>query len=728
MLRLLTVLLTVSVCSASETLTAFRTEKAPQIDGIPDDSVWETAEPLLASFVQHRPDCGEPMSEETVIRVLYDHRFLYFSFIMRDSRPESFVRMVAPRDHDFASEWIGVWLDTFDDDNNAYFFYVSVDNVQQDGRLSEVGGWDQNWDGVWRSATSVSDSGWSAELAIPFSDLRYSSDREQTWGVNFKRTMTRTNESGFLFRMQDNGGIRIQDFGQLRGLEDLPASRNLQLRPYGAGRINYDTEADGSLDTWASAGLDTRVGLSSQLILDLTVNPDFGQVEADPDQVNLSHWETYLSEKRPFFLEGSEMFAMPFNLFYSRRIGSVAQNGDLIPILGGAKLTGAAGGFRIGFLEAVTGRIRDGGTTHARPSSYAAGRIVREFGEGTYIGLSGTSTDIPAQGGEEYSYGRAAALDGQLTFLDYHTLNAAIGGTWNSVDSLWKDNLSYRGWYKYHDGRLDMSCGVHRSQENFDANLMGYTRSTGEIETWADAGLYQPVTGSSIFQHYWVGFTAWYDMVPDGPVTSRGISLNSGTVFRNRYHIAFDIGWDGDWTDRYEGPQGTEYKGGMNCGFSCSSDYRKPLHGDLWGGLNTYCEGWKRYLGSWIRYRPLPFFSIDADLNWSTTEDARKYDWSRTQWGTRDTDWRSVEIGGNLMFSNDLGLRLTSQLSRFAAEWDSGDRSREYSHWLNVLLSWRFMPGSMYYLMVGENADPDETTGDSGDPELILYSKVTWLF
>ncbi|OPL18298.1 MAG: hypothetical protein AVO35_05470 [Candidatus Aegiribacteria sp. MLS_C] len=721
------VLLILSVCSATEAVTALRTEEAPRIDGIADEPVWETAEPLRANFVQHRPDCGEPMSEETVIRVLFDDRCLYFSFIMKDSLPEAFVRMVAPRDHDFASEWIGVWLDTYNDDNNAYFFYVSVDNVQQDGRLSEVGGWDQNWDGVWRSATSVSDSGWSAELAIPFSDLRYSGTDEQEWGVNFQRNTTRTSESGFLFRMQDDGDVRIEDFGELRGLEELPASRSLQLRPYGVGRMNYDSGTDESLDTWVSAGMDTRVGLSSQLILDLTVNPDFGQVEADPDQVNLSHWETYLSEKRPFFLEGSDMFAMPFNLFYSRRIGSVAQNGDLIPILGGAKLTGTAGGFRIGFLEAVTGRIRDGDETLAGTTSYSAGRVIREFGEGTYLGLSGTSTDIPSQGGEECSYGRAAALDGQITLLDDHTLNASMGGTWNSTDIRWKDNLSYRGWYSYYDGRLDISCGFHRTQENFDANLIGYTSSTGDLETWADVELHQPATGSSVFQHYWAGITAWYDRVPGGPVTSRGISLNSGTVFRNRYHIALDIGWDGDWTDRYEGPQGTAYNGGMNYGFSCSSDYRKPLHGDLWGGLNNYCDGWNRYLGSWVRYRPFPCFSIDADLDWSTTDNARKYDWSGNQWGTRNTDWRSVEIGGNFMFSNDLGLRLTSQLSRFSDEWNSEDRSREYSHWMNVLLSWRFTPGSMYYLMVGESADPDETTGEYGDPEFILYSKVTWL-
>ncbi|MBN2586106.1 MAG: carbohydrate binding family 9 domain-containing protein [Candidatus Fermentibacteraceae bacterium] len=726
MKHLIAVLITAGLCSAQVAVSAARVIEAPVIDGVPDEAVWNLSVPVTEDFIQHRPHCGEPMSEETTVMVVYDERNIYFAFTMKDSCPERFVRMVAPRDHDFSSEWVGIWLDTFNDDNNAYFFFVNVDNVQQDGRLCAVSGWDQNWDGVWSSATAVSDPGWTAEFAIPFADLRYSREPEQLWGVNFKRTITRTNESGFLFRMEDSGDIRIEDFGDLCGLSNLPSNRTIELRPYGAGHIRYLPDGDDEWDPWMNAGIDAKVGLSSQLLLDLTVNPDFGQVEADPDQVSLSHWETYLSEKRPFFLEGSDMFSMPFNLFYSRRIGSIAPNGEIIPILGGAKLTGSAGGLRVGFLEACTGKVDEGEATLARTTNYVAGRLIEEFGEGTYIGLCATSTDIPESDGEEYVYGRSGALDGQVTFLDHHTINGAIAGTWNSTDSAWDDNLSYRGWYSFENERLDMSCGVYRSEDNFNANMIGYTSATGQVETWADADLYVPFSSSTVFQHWWGGIVGWYDRVPDGPVTAQGISFNTGTVFRNRCHIAFDMGYDGKRTDRYEGPDGTEYEGGMNYGFSCSSDYRKPLHGDLWAGINNYCEGWNRYAGSWMRYRPLPYFTLEADLDWSTTSDARKFDWESGGWGIRDTDWRSAELSANWMFTNELGLRITSQLSRFQLEWDSGYSGREYYHWLNALLSWQFRPGSMFYFMMGENAEPDEVTGDSGDPEFTVYTKLTW--
>ena len=712
--------------SADEPLKAVRVYEKPQIDGLLNEEVWNSAVPVSSGFVQHRPDCGEEMSEKTEIRVIYDSSHIYFYLRMFDSRPEEFRHVIAPRDEDFSSEWIGIWLDTFNDDNNAYFFYTNVDNVQQDGRLSEIGGWDSNWDGVWESATTVTDSSWNAEIAIPFSILRYSGRSRQAWGINFKRTMTRTNESGFLFRMADNGHIEIENFGTLLGLDSLPSSSQIDFRPYGAARLRYKPEAEEEWDPWANGGLDSRIGLSSELILDLTVNPDFGQVEADADQANLSHWETYLSEKRPFFLEGSDLFEMPFSLFYSRRIGAVAPNGDIIPILGGAKLTGSAGGFRIGFLDAYTGEITEDGETLTGRANYWAGRLVREFGRGTYLGLSGTSMDSPSNDISSYSYGRAAALDGQVTFLEDHELSGALGGTWNSYDQEWRDNLAYRAKYSYENHRLDLACGFNTKEENFDANAVGYTSSTGAVNSWIYGGLYTPLDESETIQNVWSNLNLWYDKVPGGDVTGRGISFNTGAMLSNRYHVGLDIGYDGSWTDRYEGPQGTEYEGGWNFEVSSSTDYRKPLHGSVWGGINSYRDGSYLFAGTWLCYKPTPSTSIEADIDYTKTWDTRKYSWSSSRWSSRDTDWRSLQMSLNWMFSNDLSVRLTSQVSRFSTSWDTGEEWRELSHWMNCLLSWRFQPGSMFYFMVGENADPDPVTGDFEEPEYTIYSKVTW--
>jgi hypothetical protein len=383
-------------------------------------------------------------------------------------------------------------------------------------------------------------------------------------------------------------------------------------------------------------------------------------------------------------------------------------------------------GFRIGFLNAYTGSVKDDGSTLVNPTNYAAGRIVREFGEGTYIGFSGTSTDIPRYDGSEYVYGRSGAVDAQVSFLENHRISSAIAGTWNSRDDQWKDNFAYRANYNYDSDRFDISGGSSFREENFDANMTGYTSSTGDVNTWINTGLYHPFSNSNVFQH-WVGYlNAWLSRAPGGPVTGRGIHLNSGLSFRNRYYISANLGFKGSWTDRYEGPDGTEYDGGLDMGFSCSTDPRKQLCGYIWGGRNSYCEGKSNYTGTSITFKPFTNISFDADLEWSWTSNARKYNWNFDEWDQRDTDWRSLELSTNWMFSNYFSLRLTSQVSRFSTEWNLGDSSRDLSHWMNVLLSWQFRPGSMFYFMIGENADPDEITGEFGKSEFTVFTKLTW--
>ncbi|MCK4807324.1 MAG: hypothetical protein KAT09_06745, partial [Candidatus Aegiribacteria sp.] len=370
--------------------------------------------------------------------------------------------------------------------------------------------------------------------------------------------------------------------------------------------------------------------------------------------------------------------------------------------------------------------IKESGSTLVHPTNYAAGRIIREFGRGTYIGFSGTSTDVPAHDGSLYSYGRSGAVDAQYSFLENHRINSAVAGTWNSDEKRWNDNYAYRTSYEYSNERFDFSGGISYREENFDANMIGYTSSTGDVNTWISSGLYHPYPESEALQHWWGNLNAWYDRVPGGPVTGRGIGFNTGLAFRNRYHVNCCLGYNGSHTDRYEGTEGTEYDGGLSCSFSCSSDSREQLHGSLWGGLNSYCEGTSNYAGTWINYKPSLNISIEADLNWNQTGDARKYDWNLEEWSHRNTDWRSLQLSGNWMFSNYFSFRLTSQMSRFDTEWEAEESSRDYRHWMNVLLSWQFRPGSMFFLMVGENADPDQQTGDFGEPEFTIFTKLTW--
>lgn len=719
-------LLITSAGYSQRTVQAVQIDEAPEIDGRPDEDIWQLAIPVNVDFIQHRPDCGEIMSEHTEIRLLYDDRTLYVAFTMHDSHPEEFIRSVTPRDFDSSSECIGIWLDTFNDNNNAYFFFTNIENVQQDGRLCEVAGLDSDWDAVWESATASSDSGWSAEYAIPFAILRYSDDIEQVWGVNFKRSIARTNESAFLFRMGDDGCINIRDFGELHGLNNLPDNQRIELRPYGAGRIQYLPDSEERWNLWGNAGLDCRIGISTNASIDLTINPDFGQIEADPDEVNLSHWESFLREKRPFFLEGADLFDLPFDLFYSRRIGAVASNGEIIPILGGAKLTGASGGLRFGLLEAYTGRISEDGEMFEPSANYSVGRVLKEFGNGSFIGACMTSTDIPQQENQDYSYGRSGALDAQIRIADLHTLYGALGGTWNSYACEWSDNLAYMGTYSFKNERLDCSTGLSYRDNMFNANMIGYTTSTGNLNSWVDMTLFHPFSGNPTLQEAWLNIYGHYDQTLGGEISSRRISLNSGVLFRNWFQVDGTIGYVGSQFDKYEGPDGVAYDQGMSWRLSCSNDSRKAFNFYLWGNGSTYRNGTSRTFWTWLNLKPAPHVSIEASIDWSTTSDALRYNWNSDAWDIRDTDWKSLELSCSYMFNTTLSLSVVSQISRFESDYELSEASESNYHWSNILLSWRFKPGSMFYFMVGENADPDEITGEYGEPDLTVFSKLTW--
>jgi len=357
--------------------------------------------------------------------------------------------------------------------------------------------------------------------------------------------------------------------------------------------------------------------------------------------------------------------------------------------------------------------------------NYSVARVLREFGEGTYIGGGITSTDIPGQMGSEYSYGRSAEFDGQVTLWGEHSFRGAIAGTCNSWMPEWKDNAAYRGYYSYDGERFTGSGGFSYREEDFDANLVGYTSSTGSVNTWASTGLYHPFEGSDALQHTWLDLGGHYDRVPGGEITSRGGYVNTGVVFTNRYHVEAGFNLNGPYTDRYEGPSGSEYDGGTHFNFSGSTDSRKKLYCYLWGGFGDYREGTSRDLGAWLNLKPLPQLSVGLDLDWSITSDARRYNWSIDNWDSRSTDWKSLQLSGSYMVGTDLSLTLTSQLSRFESEYALTGSSLSTRQWMNLLLGWSFTPGSMFYFMAGEHAEPDES-GELGEPGLTLFTKVTW--
>ncbi len=355
----------------------------PLIDGSLEDSAWE-AVPWTGDFLVHSPERGAPPTRETKVRMLYDDEAIYFAFRAYDD-PELIESRLGRRDQ-FPGDWVEVNIDSRNDKRTAFSFTLSVSGVQGDEAISEDGdNWDGNWNPIWFSGTRVDEEGWTAEMKIPYSQLRFPEQREHTWGIQITRRIQRAEERSTWQPMPLNAPGWVSYFGEIRGIRDIPAGGDAELVPYTVARNQYEDVASGRYggpDQDLRVGMDGKWLLGRDFVANFTLNPDFGQVEADPAQINLSAFETFFSEKRPFFIEGREAFAFGLsqavtgggfnsdNLFYSRRIGrrpqgawqeAAADEEDLVEapvnstILGALKLNGKTpGGWTIGLIESVT--------------------------------------------------------------------------------------------------------------------------------------------------------------------------------------------------------------------------------------------------------------------------------------------------------------------------------------------------------------------------------------
>ena len=427
------------------------------MDGVLDEEAWREA-PVITGFIQNDPEEGRPASQRTEVRILFDRENLYVAARLLDTADVS--TRLARRDVYMPdSDWFSIAVDSYHDHLTAYRFMVNPSGVRSDEVLSggESDHGDDSWDPVWQAETSVDEGGWSVEMRIPFSQLRFDDADVQRWGIQLERTIGRRQEqSVFSFTpKQERGGIAR--YGHLDGLSDVRQGGGLELLPYMVARAEYipvetpvdapfpDPFRDGS-DYRASGGLDLKYRLASNVTLNATVNPDFGQVELDPAVVNLTAYETRYEEKRPFFVEGADIFRFgdaggwegSNQLLYSRRIGGGTRGGapgavyEDVPssatILGAAKLTGrTANGWSVGVLEAVTaeevGRFVDrqgdrGEEVVAPRSNYLVGRVQRSLREGsTVMGAMATTVNRHLTGTGLAPTLRAEAYSGGMDLM-----------------------------------------------------------------------------------------------------------------------------------------------------------------------------------------------------------------------------------------------------------------------------------------------------------------------
>lgn len=350
------------------TLQAHHVQASISVDGRLDEAAWRQAE-AVSDFMQSEPEEGAPASQKTEVRVLYGPSNVYIGGFLFDDEASGIQQTLGRRDDINRADWFVVSLDSYFDQKTAYVFGVNAAGVQFDAIRTGFGGgpgrgMDESWNAVWASNVQVTAEGWAVEMRIPYSMLRFARANTQSWGIHFERRMPRRGEEvqwPLVLRAERNN--QVANYGILEGLNGLAPRRNVQVQPYTVSRLQTEERPDrpgeiarkGSVD----GGGDLKIGLGSNITLDATINPDFGQVEADPAELNLTAFETFFSERRPFFVEGAQIYQFRVgqggpggggNLLYTRRIGAEA------PIIGATKLSGrTAGGLSFGVLGAMTG-------------------------------------------------------------------------------------------------------------------------------------------------------------------------------------------------------------------------------------------------------------------------------------------------------------------------------------------------------------------------------------
>ncbi|NQT26301.1 carbohydrate binding family 9 domain-containing protein [candidate division KSB1 bacterium] len=380
---LILLLAVMQASAASSTYKAVRLTEKIVVDGILSEPIWENA-PAISGLLQRNPEEGEPATQKTFVRIAYDEDAIYFGVRMLDTAPDSIVSRLSRRDNLSTEDHFALAIDSYHDHRSGFIFGLSAGGTFLDGVCYNDDWSDDTWDGVWDGKVRIDDQGWTTEFCIPFSQLRFKTQDEHIWGINFLRVIARRNEESWLVYTPKGSAGFVSRFPELTGIKGINPSRNVEVLPYTRLKAAYThPEAEDPFHSKSEyspdAGADIKIGLSNNLTLDMTINPDFGQVEVDPAVVNLSDIETFYREKRPFFIEGASTYrfgqggARSYwgfnwsnpNFFYSRRIGRAPQGEepdnnyadvpDGVHILSAAKVTGKlAGKWNVGTMHALT--------------------------------------------------------------------------------------------------------------------------------------------------------------------------------------------------------------------------------------------------------------------------------------------------------------------------------------------------------------------------------------
>ena len=690
------------------TARALRAETPPRLDGVLDEEIWLRA-PVHEGFTQSDPDNGEPASVRTTFQVAYDDDALYIAGVCHDD-PDSVTARLARRDEWRERDFFEVSLDPHHDHQTGVWFTVGPSGWISDGILFDDEEYDEGWDSVAEVATAMRADGWSLELKIPYHVLRFGEKETYTWGINvFRKVSRRAEWAAWSFTPRGVNGYASR-FGHLEGIEGIRPQRSVEVLPFALGRGTL-SQGDGGNDLFSSAGVDLRYGLSSNISVNATVNPDFGQVEGDPAVLNLGVFETFLRERRPFFLEGNQIFespgpfivgiGKPSTLFHSRRIGRSPSRFDLpddsdeverpdnTTILGAAKISGkTAGRTAFGLLNAVTGRERalvDQRLTGAETgladtvrrrveveplTNYFIGRVQQDL-----LTNSTAGAQLTAVNGRGFEPAYVGAGDVHMKWRDndyrlYTRFAASRAGQEDERDTGWEGAL----YFQKSGGAFGGQAYMDAQSPGFEANDLGYMRRNDRVQAGVHV-YHQKLDPWWLARRSGFNLNFWSHWNFAGERLARGVNFNSWNNLHNYWGFWMGVSHNLDAVDDLATRGGPLMLSPASTwiGMNVWADDRKPVSGRLWSNLR-----WGRggdNLGSWVGFnlelRPLSRLSLEIGPGYGYNRDFAQWVENADDDGDGEDDRfifgelesRVLEIGlrGDWAFTPALSLQLYVQ-------------------------------------------------------------------
>ena len=682
--------------STPSSAMATRASQAPVLDGITTDPIWAQAR-VIDEFLEYEPDEGTQSRFRTEVRIAYDDRNLYVLARMFDPAPDSIISLLSRRDVRTQSEQIKLVIDSYHDGRTAYQFITNPAGVKRDFYVYNDGIEDPSWDAVWDVATTIDSLGWVAEFRIPFSQLRFANKPEHTFRMLIVRDVARTNEriSWPLYRRSQPG--YVSQGGDVGGISNLPSPRRLEITPYVVTKNVTVPDADRfSHEQRVTGGADIKWGLSSNLTLDATINPDFGQVEADPAQLNLSAFESFFAEQRPFFLEGTGIFT--FNttcgdggmgcpgLFYSRRIGRSPQlrneNGyfeqsapTATTILGAAKVTGRLGnGLSVGVLDAVTQREAGFADRTIEPATNYFVTTFQQDLRGGQTGIGAMVTSVRRNLDDHTTAllresATSAGINARHRFFNRHyevagyVAGSRITGSEDAIGLAQRngvhryqrpdDGLAYDpsrtelsgdarriSFSKIGGGNTRFQTVYYRFSPGFEINDLGFQSRADEqqLSNWFGLQFNKPTRA---YRRANVNLNHWSNWTTEGMPTSLGTNINAHMELPSTWwvHAGGNLnGFVRTFDDRAaRGGPAIRNSGSSNAWVGFETDRRKHVSGVFFVGAFKADEG--RSSGTWIepsaQFRASSRFSASIGLY---MEDESNDDQWYTNYGDAGSD------------------------------------------------------------------------------------------